>query len=1074
MTNRFINPRPQFLDTSGKPLKNGKMNFYENGTLIRKDTFADVNQKNKNANPVPLNADGTLPNVFYAGTARVILTFDKGSGEEQRFDLDGVGQFGSGAAFDDFNTLTEYEDGAIVVASDGQIYRSLQNNNQGNDPVASPTFWERIQFIQTYNVNVTYGVDDIAKASNGLIFRSLQANNLNNDPITSPLFWGTPVAFVDVNMIGDLSFAATELTISAGSVAALTSHHTIDTEADAAADNLDTITVAGVADGTMLILRLADAARVVTIKDGTGNIQTKNNADIILDVNIPTVLFRVGTDWFEVQRPVIVVNPFDQSLNTTDSPSFVGLTLDNALPIAEGGTGSITDNAARISLSLSSSIDNVAALILLSLESGQSVETKFYDQRKFKGGGLYLVKTAAEATTDGDTIDEFHNFTLANTNVAVLQHEGVVTAPQFGVFPDGVTNWESTQGARILALFAEMNKGTEIKWTRIGSNNLYFTGLNIFNNKANNWTMSFDEGVEFGNILHIISSDTPVFAEPLSNIDLGVDPTITTTSPHLMVADRFCEFTGTGTNLDTGSFLVSPTGADTATVTATVTGTFVGGTMNDTPIKDVTMKGTYTTYDRWGLINVDGLKADRVVCKSDTSKNTLGLEGGGVHVFTECKNFDVQEVIIEDTQNQASSATMHAAFSADGIGLKNLKFGKIWVKDTKVNGVILQGEGYQIGQIVVDSYGNGVLTSVIPFAGTADLFGVTSATTAHGVWMIRGTGRIDHIVIDQDKGFSGRAFAKKDVMFDRDFLLFDSPQQTSFVDLKTGFSVGHIELRNPQYVGVDFGSYQGWCTPVVDKITFGVIPDDNDAVISDPLRLERGLVNYGFTQSTVGQIRCQDAKEVALAMHNVIYTVESTAAMIRRPSINIGFIECETHFAQLIVMNTAHTIGRIQTWGRGIKDSLFLEPAIVVGSRAKSGNINAINSEAAAAVNAAILKHSGTACKVGAVNTNNFIPNISSDVGVLDFRGFQLKIGSVKIDADVLSTTGVGISYNGCQNSSFDQILVENMGTGVHEGAAGTNANLTCIRCIAIGNTTNSDLPVARLVNNFGNVTWTV
>jgi len=722
-----------------------------------------------------------------------------------------------------------------------------------------------------------------------------------------------------------------------------------------------------------------------------------------------------------------------------------------------------------------STLDNVAALILLKLEAGQLVETKFYDQRKFKGSGKYLIKTPTEATADGDTIDEFHNFTIANNNVAVLQHEGIVTASQFGIFPDGVTNWEATEGARLLALFSEMNKGTEIRWTKAGTNILYFTSMNIFNTKANNWTMSFDEGVEFGGILHTISSGEPVFAEPLSNVDLGTNPTITSTSPHLMVVDRFCTFSGTGTNLDTGNFLVSPTGANTAIVTAVVTGVYSGaGTFNDLPLTNITLKGTYTTYDRWGAINVDGLKADRFVLKSDPTKNTLGVEGGGVHIFTESKNFDVQEVIIENTKDQVASANQHAAFACDGIGLKSLKFGKVWVKDTKVNGVILQGEGYNIDQIVVDSFGNGVMSSVIPFLGPSDLHGQSSFTLAHGVWIARATGRINHIIVDQDKGFSGRGFALKDVVFDRDFLLFDSPQQASFIDLKTGISVGHIECRNPQYVGVDFGSYQGWCTPTVEKITFGIIPDDNDAVISDALRLERGLVNYGFTQSTVGQIRCQDAKETALVLHHSLYTVESTPAMIRRPSVNIQFLECEDHFAQLVEINTAHNIGKMQLWGRGIKESLFLEPAFLIGSRARSGSIGSINAENTVAVNAPILRHDGTSCKVSSINCNNFVPNITGDVGVLDFRGKQLKIDSVKIDADVLSTTGVGISYNGSQNSSFDQILVEKMGTGVHEGATGTTANLTCIRCISINNTTNSDLPVARLINNLGNLTWTV
>lgn len=189
-TNRFINPRPQYLLSDGSVMPNGKMNFYENGTLIRKDTFSDVNEDNKNENPLPLNADGSMPNAFYAGTARTILTFDDGSGQQQRFDVNGVGTFGSGAAFDIFNSITEYEDGALVEASDGEYYRSLQNNNTGNDPVSSPTFWEQVSFLRTYNANITYALGDGGVvASDGKIYVSLQAANLNNDPTSSPTFW---------------------------------------------------------------------------------------------------------------------------------------------------------------------------------------------------------------------------------------------------------------------------------------------------------------------------------------------------------------------------------------------------------------------------------------------------------------------------------------------------------------------------------------------------------------------------------------------------------------------------------------------------------------------------------------------------------------------------------------------------------------------------------------------------------------------------------------------------------------------------------------------------------------------
>lgn len=194
MANRFPNPVPQFSDSAGNPLLDGELNFFTDETLTtRKDTFADANETPAlvNANPLPLDGDGRTPNVFYSGTATVQLTNDVGAGQQQVWRADGVGAFGSGAAFDIWNPIIEFEDGALVEASDGEYYRSLQNNNIGNDPVSSPTFWEQVSFLRTWNPNVTYALGDGGVVgSDGKQYRSLQATNLNNDPVSSPTFWG--------------------------------------------------------------------------------------------------------------------------------------------------------------------------------------------------------------------------------------------------------------------------------------------------------------------------------------------------------------------------------------------------------------------------------------------------------------------------------------------------------------------------------------------------------------------------------------------------------------------------------------------------------------------------------------------------------------------------------------------------------------------------------------------------------------------------------------------------------------------------------------------------------------------
>lgn len=69
--------------------------------------------------------------------------------------------------------------------------------------------------------------------------------------------------------------ASSELTISAGVVTATRSRHTIDTQSDAASDDLDTIS--GGTDGDVLVLRPAVPSRTVVCKDGTGNLSLEGD-----------------------------------------------------------------------------------------------------------------------------------------------------------------------------------------------------------------------------------------------------------------------------------------------------------------------------------------------------------------------------------------------------------------------------------------------------------------------------------------------------------------------------------------------------------------------------------------------------------------------------------------------------------------------------------------------------------------------------------------------------------------------------------------------------------------------------
>lgn len=92
--------------------------------------------------------------------------------------------------------------------------------------------------------------------------------------------------------------AATELTISSGSVTATQSHHKIDTESDAASDDLETI--AGGSEGDILIIEPENAARTIVVKHNIGNILLFGAVDISLDDYGKALEFIFdGTNWIE-------------------------------------------------------------------------------------------------------------------------------------------------------------------------------------------------------------------------------------------------------------------------------------------------------------------------------------------------------------------------------------------------------------------------------------------------------------------------------------------------------------------------------------------------------------------------------------------------------------------------------------------------------------------------------------------------------------------------------------------------------------------------------------------------------
>ena len=188
---RVISAFKQFFDGSGDPLVSGWLYFTESGTTSTdKNTYADVSEATANANPLQLDAEGRCPNCFGSGSYRVVsYTNDEGSLGVQIQQRDPVGDLVGSGSFSNWNAEFIYSLGDTVETSAGVYYRSLVNNNQGNDPTTSSSEWEQVEFVNYYSSAKTYSQYDRVRDASGCIYVSQTNSNTGNTPSANSVEW---------------------------------------------------------------------------------------------------------------------------------------------------------------------------------------------------------------------------------------------------------------------------------------------------------------------------------------------------------------------------------------------------------------------------------------------------------------------------------------------------------------------------------------------------------------------------------------------------------------------------------------------------------------------------------------------------------------------------------------------------------------------------------------------------------------------------------------------------------------------------------------------------------------------
>lgn len=196
------------------------------------------------------------------------------------------------------------------------IARLDDYTTQTGNPISSSSMDAELdQLVTTMNMKAGRSVDNTFSGANtfsGTVaitgattlsnVSSLKTNTVSELTAAS----GVTIDGLVVKDFGITFTDAGEVTISAGAINIWGGYHTVDTQGDAASDDLDSINGASVA-GRMLRLQAENDARTVVIKHNTGNIYNPSGGDITLDTayGIVDLIYSAAlSKWIVINTPV--------------------------------------------------------------------------------------------------------------------------------------------------------------------------------------------------------------------------------------------------------------------------------------------------------------------------------------------------------------------------------------------------------------------------------------------------------------------------------------------------------------------------------------------------------------------------------------------------------------------------------------------------------------------------------------------------------------------------------------------------------------------------------------------------
>lgn len=187
MTERFRDPVIKWTTDTLKTLPGAKLYFTQNGTSTPKAVYADKNKVTSLGSIVTSDSAGIFVPIFLDGTYRVELKNAAGT-TQTGWPVDNVGGEDTVGAFDDWSSITNYNIGEFVTASNGLRYVSLQSPNLNQNPETEAAYWDEYRVDLNWNAISTYSANDIVQYTDGMFYQSLAGGNQNHIP-TLTAYW---------------------------------------------------------------------------------------------------------------------------------------------------------------------------------------------------------------------------------------------------------------------------------------------------------------------------------------------------------------------------------------------------------------------------------------------------------------------------------------------------------------------------------------------------------------------------------------------------------------------------------------------------------------------------------------------------------------------------------------------------------------------------------------------------------------------------------------------------------------------------------------------------------------------